>query len=515
MKAQLNKKLGQTLRRLSTVVVLLYLAACEQGIDTHKQAMLNLQTRTQELNAEFQPCTRDSTTALPALVARSRCLVFTTAENPAAPQGRQIQLQVMVVPAISPLPEPDPFVILVGGPGQAATMDALPILPIFQGISANRDIVLIDQRGTGKLSPFNCDFGEESTSEASSTQLLLEIQTQYLQDCLAAIDAQPQYYTTDIAVQDLDAIRAYLGYSQLNLWGVSYGTRVALAYLKYFPATTRTVVIDGVAPPGILPLQAARDGGRALSTVMALCAAELECAAVFPLLETHYAELMQRYVVPVDISVRDQTTGLMKNIELSSAVIQSNLFMMLYSRELTRLLPLFIEQLYQGNFQGLNAMTSNESAGNIGMHYSVICSEDLPLIAAADLAAAQADDSIFVYDLLVASRVEGCKVWPSRTLAPDFFTPVVSDKPVLIFSATQDPVTPQRWGDLVAATLSNSRHLVATGVGHGVFAYGCAAELITEFVDSAALQDLDTDCLNTLATRPFFVTTGGSAAADD
>src|SRR5690606_37443978 len=130
-------------------------------------------------------------------------------------------------------------------------------------------ILLVDQRGTGKLSPFDCDFGEEDSLQAAS-ELLLERQSRLLQDCLDSIDADPRYYTTDLAVRDLDAIRNWLGYRALNLWGVSYGTRVALMYLKYFPETTRTVVLDGVAPPGILPLEAARDGRRALQNVFDL-----------------------------------------------------------------------------------------------------------------------------------------------------------------------------------------------------------------------------------------------------
>lgn len=470
------------------------------------------QARTAALAETFQQCERDSTTALPAIVARSRCLLFSTAENPAAPDGRRLQLQVMVIPSIRPLPEPDPFVMLVGGPGQAATVDALPLVPFFEDIRRDRDILLVDQRGTGKLSPFDCEFGEEVTGD---TELLMELQTRYLQDCLAAIDADPAYYTTDIAVQDLDAIRSYLGYSQLNLWGVSYGTRVALAYLKYFPDHARTVVIDGVAPPGVLPLEAARDGAKALQQVFMLCAAEASCAAAFPELQAHYEELVARYAAPVPISVIDAQSGAAKALELQASLIQGSLFTLLYSRETTRLIPLFIEQLYHGNFQMLEAVARAEAGVNIGMHYSVICSEDLPLIAQDELAAAAGDEDVFVYDLLVLPRIEGCKVWPARALDEEFFAPVVSSKPVLIFSATQDPVTPPRWGEQVAATLANSRHFIVEGVGHGVFAYGCAVELITDAVVNGDVQELDADCLENLTTRPFFVGPGGSAAADD
>jgi pimeloyl-ACP methyl ester carboxylesterase len=492
----------------------LALSGCDPAERAHALAMQHVQVRKGDLAGEFGPCPRDSETSLPGLVASSRCAVFRTPENPDAPGGRQLDLQVMIVPAIRPLPEPDPFVILVGGPGQAATVDALQVVPAFERIRRDRDILLVDQRGTGKLSPFDCEFAEEENLQEAS-ELLLERQSRQLQDCLDTIDADPRYYTTDLAVHDLDAIRAWLGYDALNLWGVSYGTRVALMYLKYFPDKTRTVVIDGVAPPGILPLEAARDGKRALDTVFAACREDTQCNREFPDLAAHYAELHERYLEPVHVDLRDPNNGTVKDVELRGEYIEALLFQMLYSREAARLIPLFIEQLYAGNLQPLTWVNDTSEGINVPMHYSVICSEDVPLIPQDELAAAATDPSVFVYDLLVLPRVETCKFWPKRELPAEFFEPVTSDRPVLIFSSTQDPVTPRRWGDRVAETLSNSMHLVAKGVGHGAFAYGCTAELIGEFVATADFAGLDTQCIDDLGERPFFTTFGGSGAADD
>lgn len=491
--------------------VLGLLAGCDAAEREHALAMQHVQVRKGDLANEFGSCPRNGDTLLPGLVASSRCAVFRTPENPDAPNGRQVELQVMIVPAIRPLPEPDPFVILVGGPGQAATVDALQVVPAFERIRRDRDILLVDQRGTGSLSPFDCDFNEGESLYAES-ELLLKEQTRQLQACLDAIDADPRYYTTDLAVRDLDAIRDWLGYRALNLWGVSYGTRVALTYLKYFPDTTRTVVIDGVAPPGVLPLEAARDGKRALQQVLDLCREESACAAAFPQLRAHYEELRVRYAEPVHVDLRDPNDGTVIDIELHTDYIDGMLFQMLYSREATRLIPLFIEQLYAGNLQPLTWVNNTSAGINVAMHYSVICSEDVPLLSDAELAAAATNDDVLVYDLLVLPRIEGCALWPSRELPADFFEPVSSDKPVLIFSGMQDPVTPRRWGERVAETLPNSLHLVAAGVGHGVFAYGCAAELIGEFVANAAFPR-STDCLERLDTRPFFTTFGGSGAA--
>ncbi|MDY6984475.1 MAG: alpha/beta hydrolase, partial [Pseudomonadota bacterium] len=276
--------------------------------------------------------------------------------------------------------------------------------------------------------------------------------------------------------------------------------------------TTRTVVIDGVAPPGVLPLEAARDGKRALERVLDLCREESTCAATFPQLRAHYDELRARYAEPVHVDLRDPNDGTVTDIELRADYIEGMLFQMLYSREATRLIPLFIEQLHAGNLQPLTWVNNTSAGINVGMHYSVICSEDVPLISAEELEAAATDTDVLVYDFLVLPRVEGCELWPSRELPADFFAPVSSDKPVLIFSGTQDPVTPRRWGERVAETLPNSLHLVADGVGHGVFAYGCAADLIGQFVATAAFPP-STDCIERLDTRPFFTTFGGSGAA--
>lgn len=494
--------------------VLLLLVSCSQDRREQTFAMQALALRKQELADSFGPCERDSTTAQPALVAAARCLVFNVAENPAQDTGRQIPLRVMLIPAIRALPEPDPFVILVGGPGQAATDAALQTLPAFERVRRNRDILLVDQRGTGRLSPFDCDVASADGDGPATIELLLEIELQSLRQCLANSEAAPEYYTTDLAAADLEALRQYLGYRALNLWGVSYGTRVALTYLKYFPTTTRTVVLDGVAPPGILPLEAARDGFRALEQVFVLCSAEPACAEAFPQLQPHYQELLARHATPQPLYVRDPDDGSQREVMLGRARIESALFQMLYSREATRLIPMFIEELYRGNGQ---VLTWSEGAAvelNVAMHYAVICSEDLPLIPAQQLDAAATDPDLLVYGLLVQPRVAGCRDWPVRPLPDSFFAPVESDKPVLIFSATQDPVTPPRWGDLVAAGLDNSLHLVATGVGHGVYAYGCTVRLIAQLVEAATLQGLDGSCMAELTTRPFVTGWGGSGAND-
>lgn len=500
------------LTTLVAAIVLLALAGCNGGADDATLARRALQLRTQALAGEFTACPRTSASSMPALRADSRCLLFKVPEDPMQPDGRQLGLQVMVVPAVRPLPEADPFVILVGGPGQAATLDGLAVLPVFQQIREARDILLVDQRGTGPLSPFKCELPDDELLWTAGLELQLQVQQDYLRDCLANSDADARFYTTDLAVHDLDAIRQYLGYSQLNLWGVSYGTRVALAYLKYHPDATRSVVLDGVAPAGILPLEATRDGERALLHVLDLCREESACNTAFPQLRQHYDELLLRHTTPVVITLRDGRSNDDRQLSFSTAALQATLFSMLYSRETARLVPLAIERLHAGDFSMLTGIAGTEAGINLPMHMSVICSEDVPLISAAELAQAAGG---FLYDALVVPRIEGCKLWPSRELPDDYFAPVVSDKPVLVFSASQDPVTPRHWAQQVTATLPNAVEVEVTGVGHGVFAYGCARDLVATVVEQGSVAGLETACLIELATRPFFVNANGSVAVDD
>jgi pimeloyl-ACP methyl ester carboxylesterase len=496
--------------RLLLTTGLLMTTGCSNDSREQDLARAALQQRKQTLAEVFQACPRDSSTALAGLVARSQCLVYTVPENPQIPDGRQLSLQVMVVPAIRPLAEPDPLVILVGGPGQAATVDAIPLLPAFERIRQSRDILLVDQRGTGRLSPFTCDFSEsEDELIDASAELLLQTQNTFLQECLDSVVADPRYYTTDLAVNDLDAIRDYLGYDRLNLWGGSYGTRVALAYLKYHPAHVRTVTIDGVAPPGVLPLEAAFSADSALQKVFALCREEAACDAAFPALQDHYQALMQDFDVARRVSLVDMQTGIAREVPLSADGIQSLLFLMLYSRETARLIPLLVEDIFNGNYQALAGLSASAGAINIGMHYSVICSEDLPLLDQERLT-----DAVFAADMLVRARIEGCKVWPSRQLDEAFFSPTESDTPVLIFSGSQDPVTPRRWGDQVAATLANALHVEGDGIGHIVSPYGCAPELIATLVETGSLTGLDPSCLENLHPRAFFISRNGSASGD-
>ena len=506
---------------LLAAVVVVFLPACDVKTgDSAAQATARqafIAHRNAALEA-FQPCSRTGTTVLAAVVAESLCITFQVPENYDAPQARQIDLKVMVIPALSELPEPDPLFLLAGGPGQAAT-DLLQVAQVFSRARTDRDIVLVDQRGTGELSPFDCQMGEEQTAEFEARDPgfdeVLAAQLQILRDCLNAMDASPEFYTTDIAMRDLDAVRELLGYSQLNLWGASYGSRAALAYLQAFPATTRTVIIDAVAPTAIaLPSFTERDASASLEKIFQDCAADKQCKQAFPELAQHYSELLERLSSPQPVTVVNDADFSRLETTLADFEFINILRQVLYSREAQRLIPFIIEQAWQGNYKPLFSLTAQYSQNQInqGMFLSVICNEDYPFI---DQAAQTRTDYLLESSMFNSFVYEACAIWPKREVPAFYFEAVSEDKPVLIFSGTLDPITPPLWGEMVAETLPDARHFILEGFAHGTPFTQCTATIMNSFIEAGTLADLDGECVERFARRPFFITPGGSSASND
>jgi len=475
----------------------------------------------EDVLSTFTACSRDSTTSQATLVAESRCSVFSVPENYAEPGGRQIELKVMVIPALTDLALSDPLFLMAGGPGQAAT-DLVQVAQVFARVRTERDIVLVDQRGTGELSPFDCQLSEEEAAELDAQdpgfEEMLSIQLAVIRDCLDTMDAAPQYYTTDIAMRDLDSIRQWLGYPRINLWGASYGSRSSLAYLQSYPEFVRTVIIDAIAPPALsLPLYNERDASAALEKLMLDCAAQDDCNTAFPDLAAHYDELLARLQQPQPVSILNGDDFRTIDTTISDFEFHNFLRQVLYSREAQRLIPLIIEQAWQGNYRPVFALAGqySETGINQGMFLSVICSEDYSLLT-DELLAEESGIAYRIESALFNEFIlEACELWPTRELPASYFEPVAEDKPVLIFSGEVDPVTPPAWGDLVDASLPDSLHLVLQGFGHGTLFTQCTVGIMTNFIESGSLAGLDTGCTAQFRRRPFFVTPGGSSLADD
>jgi pimeloyl-ACP methyl ester carboxylesterase len=438
------------------------------------------------------------------------CGKYNVFEDRSTKTGRQIGLKIVVAPALKRNPQPDPLFIFEGGPGGGAATLAEYRVPLFHRFQLDRDIVLIDQRGTGGSNPLNCE-PEDRDEEDFST--IDNYPVERLRTCLAGLQADARFYTTAIAMDDIDDVRRFVGYGRINLWGGSYGTRAALVYLKRHEDSVRSVVLDGVAPPDMrLPLFMPRDGQRALDLMIDDCAKDAVCGKQFPRLRESVTTLFAHTAAKPRITFNHPRTGKSVQIAVSERLVAYIVFGALYDPTLTSLLPRLITDAALGNYQGLLALGFSrdmpKGAMSEGLFLSVVCAEDMPRIQPGEIE--REAKGRFLGTAFFDTRMKPCEFWPKGAVTEDFYRPVVSAKPVLILSGADDPITPPSWGDHVAQYLTNAKHFVVPGAGHITTPRGCVPELIGKFLDQASVKDLDPACLQSQHRPPFFVNyTGG------
>lgn len=452
----------------------------------------------------LSPCARD------VGVAGAECGRLTVFEDRAAAAGRTLELKVVVLPALGREVQPDPLFLLAGGPGMPATVLADVAEAGMRRLRETRAIVLVDQRGTGELSPLQCD---DVDADSMYYSFNAELPFDLLRDCLARFDADPRHYTTPVAMDDLDDVRAALGYDTINLWGGSYGTRAALSYLRRHGEHVRAVILDGVAPTALrMPVFLGEDAHGALLRMFADCEADADCHAAFPRVREHYTELLARLAAtPEQARIPHPRTGELLEFDVGRDAVAFLLRAALYSAEATRLLPLVIERAHAGDYGPLLALSDPlheaTSQMNIPMLFSVLCAEDIGRVDDADRARMDADP--FLGSAVIDSWGKVCDFWPRGQLPAGYHEPVVSDRPVLVLSGELDPVTPPRWGEAVAEALRNCLHVVVPGTAHGTSAYGCVPRLLARFLETASVDSLDAGCVDVLERPMFFQSFAG------
>jgi pimeloyl-ACP methyl ester carboxylesterase len=451
----------------------------------------------------LRPCTSDEGPV------DASCGTLTVFENRQTRQGRQIALNIVVLPSLGST-HPDPLFFLAGGPGQGAAQLARQVREIFRQTLKDRDVVLVDQRGTGDSNPLNCRSDTNSLRDATESD---EAVIERLKKCLSGYDADVRLYTTSIAMDDLDDVRAHLGYDRINLYGGSYGTRAALVYARQHGDRVRAMILDGVAPTDMrLPLYAARDAQRSLDKLLADCDADASCRAAQPGLAGRVRALLQRLEQnPPRVQLTHPRTGVAEEVTVEARTVASILFGALYNPLTASLVPTLVGRAEQNDFQGLFALAlANDGADenmSLGMQLSVICSEDSGRVTPDDLAREGAGTIFGGY--LLRGQVKACEMWPKGTVDASYYEPVRSDVPTLVLSGDVDPVTPPGWGDAVATHLPNARHIVVPATGHGVVATSCGQRLVQQFLDRASASDLDTSCVEQVRRPPFFLTPAG------
>lgn len=441
----------------------------------------------------------------------ARCGNFVRPLDPDDDGKGTIDLKVAVVPALSLEPATDPLVPIAGGPGQSSILFYAGWSHAFERIRQHRDILLIDQRGTGESAPMACDIDEDIVEGKYSEEQTLEL----TEECIAVLPHDPRFFTTSVAVRDLEALRQALGYGQLNLYGISYGTRVAQHFARQFPDSTRTVIIDGVVPPQ-LPLgpDIATESQKAIDRVFGRCAEDPACNARFPDIHDDFALVRGALAEEaVTVAIQHPVTAKRELVDFSEDHLAAAVRLLLYSPRTVALLPLVISEAADGNFTPLAAqfhmvVASLSESLSIGMHNAVMCTEDVPFIdwAAVDYDAISAT---YMGPVQLEAIRTMCSVWPQGVLDEHFHEPLATDKPVLLLSGGADPITPAAFAELAAVGLSNHWHIEGVDQGHGLAAVGCMPRIIGEFVAVAALSDDSDDCMENAFVMPFFVDFSG------
>jgi pimeloyl-ACP methyl ester carboxylesterase len=447
---------------------------------------------------------------LPGFEGLAECGELEVFENRQAKTGRKIPLRIVRLPARGSSPQADPLFLLAGGPGQAASEAYVPMLGLFGDIRLERDLVLVDQRGSGSSAALDCPVPESLAEQFRDGGL-----ARVAKACRADLAADPDQYTTPISADDLDDVRAALGYDQINLYGASYGTRLALVYAGRHANRVRSLVLDGVAPPDMrLPLSFAADGQRALDLILKRCEAEAACHRAFPKLAATLDGLLAGLAAePAQVSLRHPTTGEPLELEISRTAFAQGIRDIMYSSELVALLPLTITEAAEGDFSGFVALMALFAASaregmSIGLTLSVLCREDVGHITDGQLAEHTAQS--FLGPSIVEDFRDACGAWQIAGGPEGIADPVRSQAPTLALSGEMDPATPPRWADQALRTLPRGRHVVVPTMGHGVAIRGCVPRLIQELLDEpAALASMDVSCADDIQAPRFFIDAAG------
>ncbi len=458
---------------------------------------------------ELEECRISAGPGMPSM--KARCGTMLRPLDPSGEVDGEIELRVAVVPALNLTPETDPLVPVAGGPGQGSVQFYTAYSGAFEEVRRNRDILLIDQRGTGESATMDCEFDDDMVDGEYSMELTIE----YTQLCLLQLPHDPRFFTTSVAVTDIEAVRLALGYPSINLYGISYGSRVAQHFARRYPDATRTLTIDGVVPPPIsLGPEIATESQKAVDKILARCEEDEFCNERFPSVADDFSRIVAALrEAPVSIEIPHPSTGRPEAVNFGAGELAGAVRLLAYHPNSVALIPLLIHEAGGGNFvplgsQYMMTMIAMTDALSLGMHNAVMCTEDVPFYDETRIDYEQLEASYMGTFQLDALRAI-CSVWPAGPIDDAFKAPLATDIPVLLLSGDSDPITPPRYADMAAVDLNNARHLTGEGQGHGQISVGCTARIVADFIDTADLANLDVECLKRSFVMPFFLDFSG------
>ena len=435
---------------------------------------------------------------------------FTVLENPDDDEGRIITIHFVILPARTSNPEPDPILVFDGGPGCGAASRVVDWAGYFEKFRKKREILLVDQRGTGKSNPLFCRrIGDQQSAQTFLQDFLPE---DYVTNCRQDLEriADLNYYHSTLAIDDIYNLCMELGYGKVNLFGASYGGYMAQVYMKYHPEHARTAFLDCPAIPALLyPATLAADTELSLRQLFDDCASDPECAKDYPDLESEFHEVLFRLQQgPVTVNITNPITKKPETVSFSLNHFIQGFRSMLYSANRQRWAPAMIYWAYRDVYFPLVETIVDQLywVNQIimdGMFLCVSCSESIPFIDYSE--ARNQAKGTFVGTYRLDQQYQGCQLWVQSVIPADFHDLLTEPIPTLIITGEFDVPVPPYAGKILDDSLPNSFHYTVPNCGHGLSEIweNCLDDIVIQFIETASPSGLDTSCADNNQRPPF------------
>jgi pimeloyl-ACP methyl ester carboxylesterase len=439
----------------------------------------------------------------------AQCGTLSVFENRAASSGRKIDIHVAVIKARASNPYPDPIFYLAGGPGGSAIGDASYALLLLKSANERRDIVLVDQRGTGQSNRLTCP---RQIDESVGLIPIDDQMVQDFQDCLENLDADPSAYTTAWGMDDVDDVRTVLGYDQINLYGESYGTMASEVYLQRHGNHVRTMTIEGVTLLDVPIFEKMPHSSQlALNFLIERCQMDPTCSSAYPNFAEETLTVISRVEKqPVELPINNPRPG--KPIKMNRSMLALGIHGALVNTETAVLLPHLIHQAYQGNWNEIAQFYADDLSEESPdaewkiMNINILCHENWAKFRPMETAEYSSSSYLKYEDVrrfLVPA--EFCAVMPTPPPAAMYQPVKSSPVPVLLISDGADPQNPPENVADATERYPNSLTVIAPGQGHGYTGLDCRERFVSTFIESGTTKDLDTSCLQKVPLPGFNV----------
>ena len=435
------------------------------------------------------------------------CGKLTVFENRETRTGRTIDLNIVVLPAFDQKTKAEPLFDLAGGPG-ASSADGAGFYARDQAKSIAAGTMWCASISAAPGNQIALLFWREKTPSYYLSEMY---PVDYVQKMRHELEKRADLtkYTTSIAMDDLDDVRAWLGYDRINLLGGSYGTRAALVYMRRHPEHVRSAILLAVAPTDLkMPLHHSESAARAMDLLLGECERDARCSAAFPQIRDDWKKVLEQLEKqPARVEYSPPGKSAPTTVEIQRGVFAEKIRTWMYRRDKAARIPLIVHHAANGDFAPFLQQAIAPSIPDFvadGMYLSVTCAEDVPFIDPVEATKLTAGNPFGNYRVFQQTRA--CGMWPRGEIPADFLEPVHSNAPVLIFSGNMDPVTPPKYGEEVARHLPNSRHVVIPEAGHGVDGLtdpDCFDRIAIEFLDKGDAKNLDVSCVERMKPPPF------------